>query len=158
MWFCISVGRTVRYDIRLQMMIAAFRAAKENGWFVLSVIARRDYRGELLHMRLTVVEPSLSVFPFMLLLTGLKIARVCTHPRVCAPSDLPTCKTLLCTPVQPLTGPWAGLLTAPHLTLQPLQSSSRSLGGQQAASTVCYCYHGSSSGNICEVLHSPKFP
>ena len=162
MWFCISVGRTVRYNIRLQMMIAAFRAVKENGWFVLSVLARRDYRGELLHMRLTVVELSL----FLHLSPHVFIDRaedwtfvhtpMCMCLVHCIPSDLPACKTPLFTSLQPLAGPWAGLPPSRHLTLQPLQGSSRSLGGQQAASTVCYCHHGSSSGNICEVLHKPE--
>lgn len=162
MWFCISVGRTVRYGIRLQTMIAAFRTVKENGWFVLSVIAHRDYRGRWIAAYVS--DSSWSESLHLSLHAFTDRAQDCTfvHTPTCAclipctRSDLPACKTLLCAPAEPLAGPWAGLPPSQHLPLRPLQSSSRSLDGQQAASTVCYCYHGSSSGNICEVLHKPK--
>lgn len=54
--------------------------------------------GELLHMCLTVVEVSLSIFPFMLLLTGLKIVHLCTCPRVRVLFLVPP---LTCPPVKP---------------------------------------------------------
>lgn len=95
---------------------------RTGGWFVLSVIPHRDYRGELLHTRLAALELSPSIFPFMLLLTGLKIVHLYTHPHMCALFNVPP---LTCPPVNPscmplfspTQVPWTGLPPPQHLTL-----------------------------------------
>lgn len=151
----------MRYDIRLQMLIVAFRTVKENGWFVLSVTVHRDYRGELLHVCLTFIESSLFLhlsfhafidwaqnFTFVQAPTCALIGPACLWNPPVHPESFPVKPGSL-----PSLFPRSG---SQHFTPQLLWSSSRSLGGWQAASTLCYCYHGSSNGNICEVLHKPE--